>query len=347
MQNQCTPHGDDMATPSLQEWKQLYDAAREFQKLECWNWMWDSDVFGVQNPETDEIGYCCVMGMLGQHFALGAYLGSEGLEGYLRIQSGERLPHPDFLFTQRLLMASFEDREILHKQDLRIIKDLGLTCRGRNSWPLFRSYLPGYVPWFLTSDEAVYLTLALNQAIDVCLRFKDDPELLNGTAENQYLVRVLEKEEKKWVDTWAIPRPVEKQSVTVRVDENRLRKIKKIPVRRSTVWEIDYFYSPEAVRDKKERPWYPCIILWVDRYTRVIPHIYLARPTEFASEFVEQFLNVFERFEILPQEIVVEKKEIFRLLKPIASQLGTTVKKVRKLSVMEEVKADLSTFHGM
>jgi len=28
--------------PSIQEWKELYDAAIEFKRKECWNWMWDT-----------------------------------------------------------------------------------------------------------------------------------------------------------------------------------------------------------------------------------------------------------------------------------------------------------------
>ena len=28
--------------PSIQEWKELYDAATEFKRKECWNWMWDT-----------------------------------------------------------------------------------------------------------------------------------------------------------------------------------------------------------------------------------------------------------------------------------------------------------------
>ena len=111
--------------PSIQEWKDLYEAAIEFKKIKPWNWMWDTDIFGVQNPITGETGYCCVMGGAGEHFALAVYLGSEGLNGYLKLQSKKNYPSlEDMLNFQKLLMASFEDREYLQKEDFQLIKDL-------------------------------------------------------------------------------------------------------------------------------------------------------------------------------------------------------------------------------
>ena len=50
------------------------------------------DIFGVGNPRIGEIGYCCVLGKMGEVFGLVAYLGTEELEGYLRIQSEEIPP---------------------------------------------------------------------------------------------------------------------------------------------------------------------------------------------------------------------------------------------------------------
>ena len=65
--------------PTNNEWKALFSAAKRFKQHECWNHMWDSDIFGVKNPETGEIGYCCVMGQNGEHYGLGVYKGSLAL----------------------------------------------------------------------------------------------------------------------------------------------------------------------------------------------------------------------------------------------------------------------------
>ncbi len=51
-------------------WEELYGVARVFKEAACWDWMSESDMFGVLNPENGEIGYCCVLGGLGEVFGL-------------------------------------------------------------------------------------------------------------------------------------------------------------------------------------------------------------------------------------------------------------------------------------
>lgn len=90
---------------SGQTWRDLYQAAAEFKNIRPWEWMHDDEVFGVQNPSsTGEIGYCCIMGALGEHFTLGVYLGSDGLEIYSRIQSAQIDPEEIF-YQQRFSFA--------------------------------------------------------------------------------------------------------------------------------------------------------------------------------------------------------------------------------------------------
>ena len=98
-------------------------------------------------------------------------------------------------------MASFEDRKIIDKRDYEIIRKLGLKFRGHNEWPLFRSYVPHHLPWFLNREEVKFLTVALQQAIHVCKQFKNDPEMLISPSNTEILVRVpLKKNSSEWKD---------------------------------------------------------------------------------------------------------------------------------------------------
>ncbi len=203
---------DNEESISQKEWTALFDAAIAFKNLKCWEWMYDRDVFGVQNPETGEIGYCCVMGQLGEVLALNVYLGPKGFASYRQLQelaqpaaSGDAFgPHP-LLKSQLCVMASFEDRAELHAQDLRLIKRVGLKFRGKKAWPLFQSYQPGYLPWFLTRSEAHLLTVALQQAIHVAEKTRVNPHLLNSSDDGEQKILVRRYEDEKWSEVWEDP----------------------------------------------------------------------------------------------------------------------------------------------
>jgi len=332
--------------PSLQEWKRLYEAAIGFKKIKCWAWMLDSDIFGVKNPETGEIGYCCVMGRLGEHFALAVYLGTEGLKGYLKMQSGEIPGGIELLMLQKCLMASFEDRAVLQQSDLEVIKKLDLKFRGRNEWPLFRSYLPGYHPWYLTGEEARFLILALQQAVEVALRFKEDPDMLIPPERGYFFVRVAEKEGEgwRWKDAWLEPSPIEEEEIVAEpVDENRLERIKGRARRQQRILEIDFFYSSQGIREEKERPYYPYVLLLADHYSGLILCAHIAKPlkSEYQREFMEKILAFFEETEAIPEQILVEKEELYKLFEHVTSRLGIKLKKTRRLKAIGDAKDSL------
>jgi len=210
-----------------------------------------------------------------------------------------------------------------------------LKFSGPDSWPLFRSYLPGYHPWYLTDEEAKYLTLCLWQAIDVSLRFKDDPRKLTPHMGNRYLVRVSKKDKTglSWRDMWMEPLPLQKAEIIVEpVDEVRLEKIKRRIPYRQGVWEVDFFYYPEALReDKEERPYYSYITLWVDQHSGFILSYDLAKPAKCMSEFQGQFLKIAENRKILPREILVKKERLSNYLNLLPSELEINLTKGKKL----------------
>jgi hypothetical protein len=335
------------SSPSGQEWHALYQAAVAFRDLAPWEWMYDSDMFGVQDPASGEIGYCCVMGNLGEHYALGVYRGSEGLEGYRKIASGELSP-PDataLLHYQKCLMASFEDREYLDRQDLAVIKTLGLKFRGRNAWPLFRSYLPDYHPWFVTADEARFLTLALQQAVEVALRFGEDTNVLAPPREGLYLVRVPEQNgaTTRWTDQWLAPASLpEAAPAPPPIDELRIQRIKQAVTARQGIWEADFFLSPTPIQaNKGQRPYYPYMFLWVDRRSGMVLAPHLTAPDQRDAEFPQHFLTLVEQAHALPQEVCVLTQEAIELLEPITSRLGVKLRRSRRLGALEDARNSL------
>ena len=268
---------------SLSSWKNLYDAADTFREIACWDWMSDADLFGVQNPNSGEIGYCCVLGELGEVFGLVVYLGSAGLEQQRKIRSGKiHAGLSDAVYSQNCLTAWFGGRSELDRNDLKVVKDLGRKFRGGDAWPQFRSMQPGYIPWFLTEDEVRFLTLCLTQARQVALRFGKDANYLTAPGKNVCLVQVpkqktdsrsvaqpsgssvapgqqtlfpeaVENLEFEWDSQWLAPAPLVKTTVRpVPLDELRLQRIKKTSQGHRGIWEIDLLFH--ALSGRQRRP---------------------------------------------------------------------------------------------
>jgi hypothetical protein len=341
--------GVNMAKPPiLENWRKLYKTADEFKNMECWDWMYDSDLFGVQNPKTGEIGYCCVMGHLGEHLALAVYLGTEGLDTYIHLTTVEpETAEPDDLFSQNCLQVSFEDREQLVREDREIIKKLGLKYRGAQNWPMFRDYTPGYMPWFLNNDDVEFFTLAIEQAMEVCGRVKEHPDLLDVEDDDLFLVRVAEKKGKSfvWRDEWLKPlppKPVERRPLTI--DQFRLQKISQSTNIVDAIWEFDYFYLPRAVQDGKERPYFPLLLLWGDHESLFIFSNEMAKQTDYPTHIITQLLNVIERTQSIPEQVWVKKQEVFEMLRSVTSALGIKIKLQKQLTSINAIRDRLMNF---
>ncbi len=140
--------------------------------------MYETEIFGVENPETGEVGFVSAMGMMGEHLSVGVYRGADGLYGFRDFQEAGLEAEPFALFEIPQLQVSFEDREQLEKQDRDLIKKFDLKFRGKQGYPLFRSIRPGFMPWVITSEEARTLICAIEQTSEVAPRVKKNPKIL-------------------------------------------------------------------------------------------------------------------------------------------------------------------------
>ena len=80
------------------------ELASEFWKTELWEYLTDSDVFGI-TLEDGRIAYCCVMGNSGIHKGLGVFVGERGFRTYLDTVTKDHADDRKVMFDR---MASFD-----------------------------------------------------------------------------------------------------------------------------------------------------------------------------------------------------------------------------------------------
>lgn len=341
--------------PTTDMWRDLYDVALRVKACAPWDWMTETDIFGVQDPKTKEPGFVSVMGMAGEHFAVSLYLGTIGLFRFNRLQEMASEDEASFDMATELLetpqlQASFEDRAGLHRNDLDIIKALGLKFRGSKEWPQFRSYRPGYFPWFLDADEVRFLTVALDQIPDVAVRFRTDPDVL-GDDDTSYLIRVHRQRRGQvvWEDAYeSVPMPAPIM-LEMTLDVDMLETLSKKP-QSHIVLEIDCFMMPSPVRDGGERPYYPYAFMAVDaKSAMILGHEILSPvPTLEAmwSQIPGTLIELLSRIGVKPKEIRVSSPLVYGLLEPVAESARIKLTQADRLPFLDDAREAMLQWLG-
>lgn len=332
------------------EWANLYELMSHIKDLAPWDWMEETDVFGVQSPETQEIGYVSIMGQIGEHYGISVYLGAKGLYQFWDLEAS---PSEEKILEIHQLQATWEDREYLTKPDLDIIKQLGLKFRGHDAWPQFRSILPGHMPWYLEADEAHFLVHVLEQILEVAPRSKynhrkfETRDEKDGFSPKEYLIRVAHQQAETliWEDkimSVAMPEP---EYIPISVDSSTIASLRRLPKRDKT-FEIDVIFLFSPISDGGGRPYFPYALLVVDGETGMILDIEMIYPTSgmvvMWSQVPQSVANILLKGKGIPMRIKVHPGLMAQLLKPLAESINCKIKETPQLVNLNRVKKDLA-----
>ena len=334
-----------MNEPTKGDWCALYQAAIAFQQAAPWEWMDNEDLFAVENPDSGEVGYCSILGSGGEEFGLGMFVGEDGYERYAKLIAGEVEPEDleEGMMVWSISML-FVDRDVLHKKDREVIRSLGLRFRGRNAWPFFRSQRPGYVPWFLEKEEAIFLTAAIQQALVVADEVRAGKlDLLEGEPENLILTRVYR--DGKWHEEWrkAPKLGQEQDSQAENIDavkEAELHLLRSRAGAPSGRWELDIFALPMPIGSRSERPYFPLCFLAVETRLGLILDADLTQPWLTFSQKQDKVIQILRKATQLPREIRVKSDKVRSVVEPITSILGIKLR-VAPLPMLEQARASL------
>lgn len=338
-------------------WQRLYAAAIAFRDAAPWDQMYDSDLFGVQDPETGEIGYCCIMGNAGQVFGMGLYEGEAGLASYLALLDRHKQHTDDdrlaIGFSQVMLKAEFVDRKELDAADLAQIKSLGLKFRGARQWPQFREHRPGYEPWRISAEQARFLTHALEQALDVAFRYGvEDLEIIHKDDEAM-LVRVAAKQNGQWVwEDRYLNHHLEVNAADFSAFEPDPEKIKQLKKRFRPSLQADLLFSYRYllghwVKENRDEPAYlPKNALWMHGQSGMIIGMDLILPEDNLDKVGDCFYTTVEHLKALPSGIYADSVMAAAAVIKLANALGIKVYVASEHPVFKEIKEMMGARRG-
>ena len=324
-------------------WKNLYSAAAKFSSLRPWEKLHGLDLIAVRDSSTGEAGYGAVMGSGGTLFGFCSYRGAEGFDFYRRLINGEIDPEAEELFAmQNCLKLEFGPRSALWAEDHAVIRQLGLSFKGKHAWPEFRSFLPGYAPWFFTEVEARLFTLALDAACHHLEKVKKG-ETEESLRDNECLVYSVvggssAQYNARW-EPWPILAPA-----PIAVPILNLARINAILAKKPKVdspWEADVFYLPSTIHDR-ERPYFMRLVVVCQQSSGFV---FMAEPS-LPEPSVPQLLadaicSSIERHGFLPETIFMKRREEAAALAPLARALGVTTRVKKKLDAVQMLKEDM------
>jgi len=320
----------------------MYELAKQILELAPWQELYEKELFAVQDPDSGLTGYVSVMGNLGEHRALAVYQGEAGLNGFLNLQGLKDEPAPLDVLTVPQLQLSFENKMDLEGEDLQIIQGLELRIRSGDSWPQFRSYKPCHAPWFLEPAEIDFLRVVLEQCIALLRDRSKVAEIRETSHKDMILTRRAKKSGHDWLWSDSIeplppPRP---PNIAYMVSHDLVEEVGRLQRRNQEILlDVEMLLTP--VKDKTDdRPYFPFLLLAVDKKTELILYNDLLKATtgweRFLAEIPNTVLLTLSRLGFIPSQIHVRKPFLQEALLRPANELNFRCKKINKMPLVDE-----------
>ena len=332
----------------LDIWRDLYDVASRVRALAPWTWMEEIDVFGVEMGDEADLIFVSVMGALGEHHAVAVYPGAAALTQLWALHNDEHATSEQVLEIPQVQL-SFENKKFLEPEDRRTTKRLGLNLRGKNAWPRFRSYRPGFAPWFIEKNDATMLEVALEQLLHVAPRLQANPSAVRPDDPQTYLIRTLKRGSNgdQWTDEFRHIPPVSISIPRVIPDADALRQCHAFPKAKNGI-EVDLFLVPTPIGDGKLRPLYPYSLLMVESTSGSIVNqemlVVETSMNDVLCSIPTKVVDQLKESGVRPAWLTVRPGRLADVLKPTCEALGIQLRIHRDLVQLDPARKSLFEF---
>lgn len=333
-------------TESLHAWRELYDGVARFRALAPWQWIEESQVVGVRDPQSGEVNYCSVSGD-GRRGRLLVHLGSAGLCTFGRLltapsDEAAQLTH-SLLSCLHVWFGS--KKEVPARQRERL-EQLGLSFRGGN-YPILSVMEPGYYPDPMPDRYRDYLLTALPVLLDALDHMREEPHPYGEGPDSSVLVFSCAESSSgaPWRHAWEDPDEWH-GFPTGTVDEVLVQRLRRSNRQRRGTWEVGLFVAP-VVEPEGERYRYAWGLLVTCPTTGFIvgTEVFPASPDP--TDARQAMLHLLDRAELWPELITISEIHAARVLEPLVVPLNLTVKFCDEMPMFDFIVRDVLEHLGV
>ena len=317
----------------------------------------ETDIFGIKIPGTNRIYFISVMGSLGEVTAITAYMGERALQMFWELQDEDpaylssSFSAASRIFTIPQVMLDFVDEENLEPEQIKSIKNFGGKPSKDKLWPVLEQFVPGFMPG--EPDEQVLndAAILLEQCPCIFEKAKEDEDFIyvGDDNDNRYLIReIKESSTTEWQNVykeiW-----VEPVKYNIRFPSINLTQLKNKRKKQETL-QIDLAMLPSPVQEGDIKPYYPFILLLVNKKTGIIQDFYMLSPLpdlETMYESIpEKLLDMFLESNYVPTQVEIRSEILIVLLTQLLDRAGVILKKPEQMKAMDEAIAGMVSHMG-
>jgi hypothetical protein len=271
------------------------------------------------------------------------YLGERALMKFFELSEHHDTMPQETILEIPQLQLSFEDRGELEKEDRAIIKSLQRKYSGPNSWPMFRAFRPGMLPWQLNEDEQQSMIHYLEQSLVVLSGTKSLDELIASDDPLDFLVRdyTLINGKPEWKNTFSHIQAMPPVEVPLFIPVDLLETIQTMPSGKS-IYEADLFMTSAPIIEKGKPGYFPYLLILVDERSEFILGQEILNPSEgleaMYSKVPVSLLKIIQKYKTRPFMIYTNSATLYSMCIPVMKQLNIRLEIKSKLPVLSKVK---------
>jgi hypothetical protein len=329
--------------------ERLCGLANEFSALHPWEILGDQDLILMEDPQSQQICYCSIMGALCEVFSLHVYVGAESYRLYRKIAAGKSMTAGDFFASQRGVFVEFVKSRELTPPDREVLRAFNYPTKRDGFAPIFRALRPGYHPWYATEHEGRLLARCMQAVIAFfsTMSVGGSSGYWDRADVYPFLVPTDEIQADYKIKMVKAPEPPIAPPQVPEMDETLLTKARERNFPVAGALEVDHFFGAGMIGGKHERKACFRTGLATDARSGFVFQPELGSPQDSTGEILLRVvLNAVLSGRFIPQELRVRHQESQVLLEGLARRLGSSVRVVKKLPALDHAKNHLLSMMG-